>query len=92
MFGRKVKKVNVIFTTQVSDSHVNTDLNVLIDIIWSTPWYSREIVYVCCCLILNLNSFWNSQAINQKTTTVYYLILLVLSMILKLLLGQMFVY
>lgn len=33
MFGRKVKKVNVSFTTQVSDSHVNTDLNVLIDII-----------------------------------------------------------
>lgn len=33
MFGREVKKINVIFVTQVSDSPVSADLNALVDVI-----------------------------------------------------------
>lgn len=33
MFGREVKKINVIFIIQVFDSFVSVDLNALVDVI-----------------------------------------------------------
>lgn len=58
MAGWEVNEVN-IFITQVSDNPVSADLSALVDVIWSTPPCSMEIVWVCCCLIPNFNSLWN---------------------------------
>ena len=37
VFGREVKKIKLIFITQVSDNLISDDVNALVDIMWSTP-------------------------------------------------------